>query len=493
MPAASAAEAIALLADPGSFEAFGDQLWPIDPLGFVDSRAYRDRLAAAGAASGSAESVRAGRARVAGIPVALLASEYGFIAGSIGAASGELVSRTFERATAERLPVVVVTRSGGTRMQEGNYGFAQIAKTLASVERFRRSGLPYAVYLGHPTVGGVLASWGSRAHLTFAEPGALIGFAGPRGVEATTGSRLPEGVQSAENLAEHGLVDAVLPLAELRGKLAPLLRVLGSRPPAPRTEPPTEAPAREADAWESVRATRVPERPGARELLAEVATEVTVLRGDGQGAADDPAMLAQICLLSGVPSVVIGHAKAAEGTGARPSAGGYRKARRAIALAGELGLPIVTVVDTPGAELSSASEEGGLAHQLAGCLTDLLATPSPVLCLLLGQGGGGGALALLGGDVVLAAEDAWLAPIAPEAASAILYGDAGRAAEMARAQRIAANDLRELGLVDHVVRAPGAAVAAHLTALLARTAAEWPTARYGRYRRIGNGGWSGET
>jgi acetyl-CoA carboxylase carboxyl transferase subunit beta len=364
--------------------------------------------------------------------------------------------------------VVVVTRSGGTRMQEGNYGFVQIAKTLAAIERFRAVGLPYVVYLGHPTTGGVLASWGSRAHVTFAEPGALIGFAGPRGTEATMGSRLPEGVQSAENLAEHGLVDELVPLAELRDRLGSLLRVLNPRPTTSRSALPDacdDAPARDADAWESVLATRDPERPGARELLACIACEVTHLRGDGHGAADNPAMATLMCRLGGMPAMVIAHDKSVGADGARPTADGYRKARRGIALAGELGLPIVTVVDTPGAELSRASEEGGLAHQLAGCLADLLATPSPVLCVLLGQGGGGGALAVLGGDVVLAAEDAWLAPIAPEAASAILYGNPNQDANMARAQQITANDLVTLGLVDRVVSAPAAALTAHLHAL----------------------------
>jgi acetyl-CoA carboxylase carboxyl transferase subunit beta len=486
MPATSAAETLAVLADPGSFEAFPDRARSTDPLGFADTTAYPDRLAAARAATGVAESVRAGRARIAGAPVALLVSEYGFIGGSIGAATGELISRTFERAAAERLPVVAVTRSGGTRMQEGNYGFTQIAKTLATLARFRRSGLPYVVYLAHPTIGGVLASWGSAAHMTFAEPGALIGFAGPRGVEASTGSRLPPGVQRAENLAAHGLVDDLVPLAELREKLAPLLGALGS-PPAGSPPAPADVPARDADAWESVRATREPERPGARELLAGLASQVTDLRGDGEGAADDPAMLTRICRLGGVPVTVIAHDKSAGPAGARPSAAGYRKARRGVALAGELALPIVTVVDTPGAELSRASEEGGLAGQLAGCLADLLTTPSPVLSLLLGQGGGGGALALLGGDVVLATRDAWLAPIAPEAASAILYGDAARAAGTARAQGVTAGALRDLGLVDHVVDEPAAAVAAHLPALLARPGSERLAARYERYRRMGNG------
>lgn len=489
----SAAETIGLLTDPDSFESFGDRLRTTDPLGFSDTKPYADRLVTARSTTGCDESVTAGRARIGGTSVALLVSEYGFIGGSIGAATGELIARTFDRATDEQLPVVAVTRSGGTRMQEGNYGFSQITKTVTALARFRRTGLPYIAYLAHPTIGGVLASWGSQAHLTFAEPEALIGFAGPRSVEAATGSRLPDDVQTAENLAAHGLVDAVVPLTELRDRLSPLLHALRAQVGGSQTTTPVVASRRNGDAWESVVATRNAQRAGTRELLTEVASECTYLHGDGQGGPDDPSILTVLCLLGGIPTMVIGHDKTVDTAGAETNADGYRKARRAIKLAGELDLPIVTLVDTPGAELSRDSEEDGLAHHLAGCLTDLLTVPSPVLCVLLGQGGGGGALTLLGGDRTLAAQRSWLAPISPEASSAILYGNTEGSAAMARAQHITAPDLCALGLADHVITDPDDCLTAtahsvtwHLSALIAQPETDRLNARHNRYRRIGN-------
>lgn len=494
METLSAAETIERLTDPGGFHPWPSGLRSTDPLDFVDSRPYPDRLAAARSATGSDESVLAGRAVVGGIPVALLVSEYGFVGGSIGAATGELITRAFDRAATEMLPVVAVTRSGGTRMQEGNYAFAQIAKTLAAVARLRRSGLPYIAYLAHPTMGGVLASWGSRAHVRFAEPGALIGFAGPRGTEALTGTRLPAHVQRAENLAAHGLVDEVVPLGELRGHLSRVLRVLGNNNDTTRGRQHTSAPGTGPaipDPTESVLRSREPGRAGARELLAAVAREPTFLHGDGQGNPDDPAVLTALCTLDGTAAVVVAHDRSAGASGARPGPDGYRKARRGIALAAELGLPLVTIVDTPGAQLSRAAEQGGLSYQLADCLSELLDTPSPVLCVLLGEGGGGAALALLAGDAVLASRDAWLAPIAPEAASAIVHGSPTHARAVARQQRIDAYALQQLGLVDELVAAGtepmASALADRLHALVTEPAPARRQRRQHRYRQIGNG------
>ncbi len=209
-PLTSSAARIALIADECSFESWYDELAPADPLGFRDTMPYTERLLAARAATGTAEAVKVGRARLQGRPVVVVASEFGFLGGSIGTVTGELIARAFDRAASERLPLIALPASGGTRMQEGTLAVMVMAKLAAAARRFRRAGLPYLVYLSDPTTGGVLASWGSLATVTFAQPDALIGFGGPRVMEMMTGRRMPAGVQTAENLLEKGLVDDVL-------------------------------------------------------------------------------------------------------------------------------------------------------------------------------------------------------------------------------------------------------------------------------------------
>src|ERR1700761_4965382 len=211
---ADARELLTRLLAPGSFRS-----WDTAPAQVAADPAYAADLVAAQARTGRDESVVTGEGRIGRHRVAVAASEFGFLGGSIGVAAGERLTRAVERATAERLPLLALPASGGTRMQEGTVAFLQMVKITAAVTAHQAAGLPYLVYLRHPTTGGVLASWASLGHLTLAEPGALIGFLGPRVYEALTGRAFPAGVQTAENLAAHGLVDRVLALGEL-GDLA---------------------------------------------------------------------------------------------------------------------------------------------------------------------------------------------------------------------------------------------------------------------------------
>jgi acyl-CoA carboxylase subunit beta len=186
--------------DHGSFLPWDDDVVAHDPLGFSDTQPYPERLAAARRKSQHSESIITGRATIDGRPLALIAGHYAFMGGSVGAATGERVARAFERAQQARLPVLALTASGGTRMQEGSLAFVQMVKAAQAAREFKAAGLLYIVYLSGPTFGGVLASWGSLGHLTFGEPAAVVGFSGPRAVELTTGRSLPPGVQGTDNL-----------------------------------------------------------------------------------------------------------------------------------------------------------------------------------------------------------------------------------------------------------------------------------------------------
>ncbi|MBX7448013.1 acetyl-CoA carboxyl transferase [Mycolicibacterium sp. 3033] len=486
--------------DHGSFVS-----WDSAPLQVPMSDAYRRELIAAGEASGLDESVLTGEGRVFGRRVALIVCEFDFLAGSIGVAAAERIVAAVHRATAERLPLLASPSSGGTRMQEGTVAFLQMVKITAAVQQHKQAHLPYLVYLRHPTTGGVFASWGSLGHVTAAEPGALIGFLGPRVYEHLYGEPFPAGVQTAENLQRHGVVDAVVPLDVLRATIDRTLTVVsdppGTAPPAPPSEPVPDVPA-----WDSVEISRRPDRPGVGALLRHGSTERVLLSGTGQGEAATTVLA--LARFGGQPAVALGQqhiigelhtfpGRSAPALRVGPAA--LREARRGMALAAGLQLPLVLVIDTAGPALSVEAEEDGLAGEIARCLADLVMLDTPTLSILLGQGSGGPALAMAPADRVIAALHGWLAPLPPEGASAIVYRDVQHAPELAAAQGIRSADLLHSGIVDAVVpEHPDAAaeprefigrlsdtIAAELHTLRDTPAEQRLAARIERYRRIG--------
>ncbi|WP_198157855.1 carboxyl transferase domain-containing protein, partial [Mycobacterium celatum] len=300
--------------------------WDTEPLAVPTDETYARELAAARAATGRSESVVTGEGRVRGRRVAVIACEFDFLAGSIGVAAAERITTAIERATRERLPLLASPSSGGTRMQEGTVAFVQMVKISAAIQLHKRAHLPYLVYLRHPTTGGVFASWGSLGHVTIAEPGALIGFLGPRVYEQLYGEPFPEGIQVAENLQRHGVIDGVIPLRWLRRTLERVLKVLVDPPAGP---PPAleREPVPDVLAWDSVVASRRPERPGIATLLRHGATERVLLSGTGQGEAG--STLLALARFGGQPAVVLGQQRVFGGI-VGPAA--LREARRGMAL-----------------------------------------------------------------------------------------------------------------------------------------------------------------
>ncbi|MDH6113847.1 acetyl-CoA carboxylase beta subunit [Kitasatospora sp. MAP12-15] len=491
-----------LVLDQGSFTS-----WDTPPR-HPRSGPYADALARARARSGADEAALTGEGTIAGRRVAVLLSEFTFLAGSIGNATATRLLGAIERATAERLPLLAFPASGGTRMQEGTPAFVRMVAIANAVTAHKAAGLPYLVHLRHPTTGGVLASWGSLGQLTTAEPGALVGFLGPRVYEALYGEPFPEGVQRAEHLRLHGTVDAVLPPDRLHRRLADILDVLDARPGGvlPPAADPTNTPANtaantpaEQDIWQSVQLTRQPGRPGLVELLAEADT-VVPLSGTGAGERDDALRLSlarfgAVDGAGGIGCVVVGHDRAAAALHGPIGPAGLRTARRGMRLAAELGLPLLTVIDTHGAELSVHAEERALAGEIARCLAELSTLDAPVVSLLLGEGTGGAALALLPADRTVATEHAWLSPLPPEGASVILHRTPDRAPELAVQQRIGAAELHREGVVDRVLPepVPGSEdpdgfvrriVSALSEELATAAAGDYPAARLERFRRL---------
>src|SRR5829696_5667470 len=488
-----ARDTIDALVDEGSWASWDGTLPEVQA-----SEEYADELGCARRKTGLDESVITGSATIRGHRVAMMVCEFGFLGGSIGVAAGHRLTMAIRRATAERLPLLALPTSGGTRMQEGTTAFLQMVRITAAVTDHKAARLPYLVYLRHPTTGGVFASWGSLGHLTFAEPGALIGFLGPRVYEALYGGPFPAGVQTSENLYTCGLIDAVTPLQELAGMMDRALTII-TRSPRPTIQPAAvQAPRSDTPAWESVLASRRPERPGVRELLRHSAAETLALNGTGQGE-NEPGLLLALAQFGDEPCVLLGQDRHGQTPEAPLGPGALRQARRGMRLAAELDLPLVTVVDTAGASLSREAEEGGLAGEIARCLTDLVTLPAPTLCLLLGEGAGGGALAFLPTDRVVAAQHAWLSPLPPEGASAILHRTTERAVEVAERQGVGVAALRAHHIVDRIIpelpdaadegeaflQRVGGVLQAELSALLRSD----PSARYlerrRRYRALG--------
>ncbi len=441
----SAHELIASVVDRGSFVSWDA---PPDRTGVAPE--YAAQLAKAEERSGVDESVITGEGLVRGRRVALAACEFGFLAGSIGVASARRLQRAIERATAERLPLLASPTSGGTRMQEGTPAFVEMARISAGLARHKSAGLAYLVYLRNPTTGGVMASWGSLGHITVAEPGALLGFLGPRVYEALYGREFPPDVQTAENLFAHGLIDGVVRPDQLPEIVDRALAVVAAAPPEPVPDPLPSVELPEVDAWESIERSRSPERPGVRRFLRYAADDVMPLNGTGEGEAE-PSLLLALARFGDASCVLLGQDRRGQTELAPLGPGALRVARRGMRLAQELRLPLVTVIDTPGAALSPEAEEGGLAGEIARSLADLVTLAAPSITVLLGQGCGGGALALLPANRVIAAQHAWLSPLPPEGASAIVHRTPDRAPEMARGQKVRSTDLLAAGIVDRVV------------------------------------------
>jgi acyl-CoA carboxylase subunit beta len=496
----AATERVAMLCDQSSFMPLAISAAATDVLRFVDSQPYTARLAKARAATGLDDAVLAGTARIGGHPVAIAVMDFGFMGGSLGAAVGEMITVTAETALEHAIPFLVVTASGGARMQEGVHALLQMAKVSQAIATLREAGLLTVSLVTDPTYGGVAASFATSCDIVLAEEGARMGFAGPRVIEQTIRQQLPPDFQTAGFLLAHGHVDSVQPRGALRGWLSRLLAVTGSgrRTDAAATSPSITAqratpvrriPVRDAsaetvivtdtarvswtDPWQAVGAVRDTGRPTALDYFAGAFTEFTELHGDRAGM-DCPSVVAGFALLDGDPVAVVGHQKGhntrdlvARNFG-MPLPAGYRKALRVMRLAAQLGVPIVTIVDTPGAFPGTEAEAGGQSGAIAESILGMFQLRVPVVTVVTGEGGSGGALAMAVADRVLMLERATYSVISPEGCSAILWGDAKSAPDAARALRVTARELLEMGLVDGIVPEPPGGGAADPDAMTRR-------------------------
>lgn len=448
----TAVQRIAQLADRGTFQESERYLWSGNPLHFSDgSSSYERQVSAAQAATHLIDAVITGHARLMGAQVVLVVFDFRFLGGSMGSGVGEKVVRAFDLARRERVPAIVICSSGGARIQEGMVALFQMAKTALCAARMREEGVPLLTVLCDPTMGGVLASFASLGDVIIAEPRARVSFVGPRVHEKAIHDPAPPG--SAEFALQHGTIDAIVERGRLRSVLGHLVGVLGSRDIGHVRKRDVTKPFKQAQihrpVWETVELARHPARPTGRELAQRVFSDVFELHGDRHGE-DDNSVMAGIGRLGGWAVVLVAQDRRTARAGhTRPS--GYQKAQRAFALAERFRLPLITLVDTPGAATDEEAEAGGITGAVAESLARLGRLRTSVINVIVGEGGSGGALAFSVGDRLLMLENAIFSVIGPEAASAILYHDADHAQKLAASLKLTASDLVSLRLVDRVV------------------------------------------
>jgi len=500
---------IKLLADPGSFEEWNQELPVVNPLDFPE---YEQKLWEVKESTGLNEAVVTGKITIDGIPTAIGVCDARFLMSSMGHNLGEKIARMAERAAEEKLPVILYACSGGARMQEGIISLMQMVKTSEALGRLQESGQLFISVLTDPTMGGVTASFAMLGDIILAEPGALIGFTGQRVIQQTIGGKLPEGFQRAEFLLKHGFTDAIVPRRDQRAVLAHILRlhVKGAAELASETAPvfeeaelaeeftreevaPKKAPGildaaasalqnlqrlafgqkeekeeeRESrfsegglrSAWETVKLSRAKDRAHAKDYIDALFPDFMELHGD-RCYGDDEAVIGGIASFHGIPVTVIGIQKGRDflenkrRNFAMPNPEGYRKALRLMKQAEHFKRPVICFVDTPGAYCGVGAEERGQGQAIAENLQKMAALRTPILAIVIGEGSSGGALGVATANEVWMMENAVYSILSPEGFAAILYRDAKQAELAAENMRLTSRDLLELGVIEKIIPEP---------------------------------------
>lgn len=449
-----ASERISRTADEGSFIEWDRDLAGGNPMEY---QGYEEKIAAVRLKTRMKEAVVTGRCTINGEDCVLCVMDGRFMMASMGEAVGEKITRAVERATKEKLPVVIFTCSGGARMQEGIVSLMQMAKTSAALKRHSDAGLLYISVLTDPTTGGVTASFAMEGDIILAEPKALIGFAGPRVIEQTTGQRLPAGFQRSEFLLEHGFIDRIVERHELKEVLGDLLRLHSRKDRFYESNADLEQHGRAAvslsqtDAWTRVCRSREKKRPVGSAYLEALFDQFYELHGD-RLFADDRAVTGGVASFHGYPVTVIAQEKKENFGMCSPE--GYRKTLRLMKQAEKFGRPVICFVDTPGAACGIGAEERGQGEAIARNLYEMSALKVPILSIIIGEGGSGGALALAVADEVWMLENAVYSILSPEGFASILWKDSKRAKEAAQCMKLTAADLMEAGIVEYVFPEP---------------------------------------
>ena len=456
---------IEMLVDDGSFIEWNKTMPISNPLDFPD---YETKLEEERQKSKLNEAVVTGEATIGNIRTAIAVCDARFMMSSMGRVVGEKITAAVEKATKEKMPIIIYSCSGGARMQEGMISLMQMAKTSAALKKHHEAGQLFISFLTDPTMGGVSASFAMLGDIILAEPKALIGFAGPRVIAQTIGTKLPEGFQSAEFLLEHGFIDAIVERSEQRSVLKKILRAHTSGfKKVARQESQDENTEKVAEkrpkvkapktAWDSVLLSRRPDRPTAKDYIDRLFSFFFELHGD-RLSGDDGAIIGGIANYYGKSVMVVAQQKGKSikenkiRNFGMPNPSGYRKALRLMKHAQKFNMPIICIVDTPGAFCGIEAEEKGQAEAIARALFEMSDMTVPILSVVIGEGGSGGALALAVANEVWMLEHSIYSILSPEGFASILYKDAKKNKEAAEVMKITSKELLGLGVIDRVIK-----------------------------------------
>lgn len=459
----SARERIESLVDRETFIELDENIETRNPLSF---KGYDKKVKDIMKDTGMKEAVITGKCDICGLSTVLCVMDSSFLMGSMGSVVGEKITRAVEIATDEKLPIIIVTTSGGARMQEGMFSLMQMAKVSASISRHNSKGLLYITILTDPTTGGVTASFASLGDIILAEPGALVGFAGKRVIEQTIKQNLPEGFQRAEFLLKHGFIDKIVKREDMREILAQILKMHCSKDKIIENsinkrvkEDYNSEKLNSLSPWQKINLVRMMERPTALEYIEKIFDGFIEFHGD-RYFGEDKAIVGGIAYLNGEAVTVIAQQKGRntkeniDRNFGMPNPEGYRKALRLMKEAEKFNRPVICFVDTPGAFCGVGAEERGQGEAIARNLMQMSELKVPIISIAIGEGGSGGALALAVADEVWMLENAVYSILSPEGFASILWKDSSRAREASEIMKITAKDLKDYGIIDKVINEP---------------------------------------
>jgi len=503
----TARERIELLVDKETFKENYKYVKTVEPLSFSRRNPYRKFLEQDQNRTGLTEAAVAGKCRIGDVETVLIVLDFGFMGGTMGSVVGEKVSMAFENAARRGIPAVAVVSGGGVRIQEGVLSLMQMAKTVTAANRLRDEEVPFIVVLANPSTGQAYASFANLADVILAEPGSLIGLSPLRILREVSKMPLPLDAHTAEAHVGHGLLDNVVDRENLQPRIASILQILTAQKQGKsnhknllKSEPEE---CDEVEPWEAMTAARNSERPQASSYFRSILDPFIELRGDRLNS-DDRSVVTGIGFMDGLAVAVIGQQRRtlAEGERYHVFPDGLRKAQRLIDLASRFKLPLVTLIDTQGADPGLEAEEQGIGNAIARTLSSMLTVPTPMVSVVIGEGGSEGALALGLSDRILMQQFAIYSPISVNHTLGAAHHDHMLDREAAEALMLTAHDCLELGIADEVVPEPdgGSHVDPHEASAVLQTAiltnlfqlskmseGKLLKKRYKKFRRMGEG------
>ena len=503
----TARQRIDLLADKGTFKESYKYISSMEPLSFSRRSRYRKFFSQDQNRTGLTEAAVTGVCRIGDTATMLIVLDFGFMGGTMGSVVGEKVSMAFENAARRGIPAVAVVSGGGVRIQEGVLSLMQMAKTVTAANRLRDEEVPFVVVLANPSTGQAYASFANLADVILAEPGSLIGLSPLRTLREVSKMPLPLDAHTAEAHVGHGLLDNVVDRENLRLRISSLLEILTSHKHGKSNHKhllksgPVECEA--VEPWEAVTAARNSERPLAIAYFRSMMDPFIELRGDRLNS-DDRSIIAGLGFMDGQPMAVIGQQRRqlVEGERYHVFPDGLRKAQRVIDLACRFKLPLVTLIDTQGADPGLEAEEQGIGNAIARTLSSMLTVPTPMVSVVIGEGGSEGALALSLSDRILIQQYAVYSPMSVNHTIGNAHHDHTLDREAAEALMLTAYDCQELGIADEIVPEPegGAhvdpreaasvlqnAILTNIAHLARMSEGKLLKKRYHKFRRMGEG------